>query len=100
VASYPHNGAPITGTSITGGYVYRGSAIPDLRGTYLYADYNSNEILSLRMQGGAVAQGQTSITDNLNPGEAVQSISSFGQDHAGEVYVVSLDGSVYRIDPE
>jgi hypothetical protein len=80
--------------------VYRGSAIPDLRGTYLYADYTSNEILALRMEAGQVAQGQTAITGNLNPGQNVESIASFGQDNAGEMYIVSLDGSVYRIDPE
>lgn len=100
VASYPHSGADVIGSSVTGGYVYRGAAIPALRGTYLYADYGSDEILALRMQDGELAQPQTAITENLNPGREVQSIISFGQDNAGELYVVSLAGSVYRIDPE
>jgi glucose/arabinose dehydrogenase len=90
----------LDGVSITGGYVYRGSAIPDLRGTYLYADYQSANFFALRMLDGQLAQPQQIITDNLNPGGAVQEISSFGQDNRGEVYVLSLRGSVYRIDPE
>src|SRR4051812_27684234 len=87
VAQYDHD----TGQSITGGYVYRGSAIPDLRGTYLYADYASATFFALRMANGAVAQAQEDISDNINPsGEAVD-ISSFGQDNVGELYVLSLD---------
>ena len=48
VASYDHS----VGRSITGGYVYRGHAIADLRGTYLYVDYTSNTFFALRMQDG------------------------------------------------
>ncbi|HTV25499.1 MAG TPA: PQQ-dependent sugar dehydrogenase [Polyangiaceae bacterium] len=96
VAQYDHD----TGQSITGGYVYRGPAIPNLRGTYLYADFQSARFFALRMAGGSVAQQQVEITDNINPGGDVEAISSFGQDSAGEVYVVSFNGSVYRIVPE
>jgi len=96
VAQYDHD----TGQSITGGYVYRGSAIPNLRGTYLYADYVSATFFALRMQGGAVAQAQLDISDNINPGGDVVDISSFAQDNVGELYVLSLDGTVYRIDAE
>jgi glucose/arabinose dehydrogenase len=99
VASYPHEGPGISGFSITGGYVYRGSAIPNLRGTYLYADFISNVLLALRMSGGELTLPQTSLSDNFTPGQGVQRISSFGQDNAGEVYVVSFGGSIYRIDP-
>jgi glucose/arabinose dehydrogenase len=98
VASYPHRGQGIVGSSITGGYVYRGSNIPDLRGTYLYADFISNELLALRMDRGSVALPQTSITAKL-AGPRVDLISSFGQDNAGEVYLISLAGSIHRIDP-
>ena len=96
VATYDHG----VGVSITGGYVYRGAAIPDLRGTYLYADYQSARFFVLRMADGSVAQEQLEITDNINPGNDVGGISSFGQDSAGELYVVSFGGSVYRIVPE
>jgi glucose/arabinose dehydrogenase len=88
------------GQSITGGYVYRGRRIPGLRGTYLYADYGSAAFFALRMNGTEVAQPQLDISNNLNPGRTIRSISSFGQDTSGELYVLSLDGSVSRIDPE
>jgi glucose/arabinose dehydrogenase len=96
VAQYDHD----IGQSITGGYVYRGAAIPELRGTYLYADYQSARFFALRMANGSVAQEQLDITDNINPGSAVAGIASFGQDNAGALYVVSYGGTVYRIDAE
>jgi len=96
VATYDRD----AGQSITGGYVYRGSAIPELRGTYLYADYQSANFFALRMQGGQVAQEQVDITDNINPDNDIDGISSFGQDSAGNLYVVSFGGAVYRIDAE
>jgi glucose/arabinose dehydrogenase len=96
VATYDHG----VGQSITGGYVYRGAAIPDLRGTYLYADYQSARFFALRMQGGSIAQAQLEITDNINPGEDVGGIASFGQDGVGTLYVVAFGGTVYRIDAE
>ena len=96
VASYGRN----LGQSITGGYVYRGSAIPALRGTYLYADYQSARFFALRMANGAVATPQADITDNLNPDDNLDGISSFGQDTAGNLYVVEYGGAVYRIDAE
>ena len=102
VASYPRN----AGRSITGGFVYRGSAIPELRGTYLYADFETSRFFALRMQDGAVASPHADITDNINPDTEVQGISSFGQDTAGNLYVVELGdggdgaGAIYRIDAE
>jgi glucose/arabinose dehydrogenase len=95
VASYDHS----VGQSITGGYVYRGHAIPGLRGTYLYTDYENGRFFALRMSNGTVALQQTEITDNINPG-GVKRIGSFGQDEAGELYVVNFDGALYRIDPK
>ena len=96
VASYGRT----LGRSITGGYVYRGSAIPNLRGTYLYADYATAAFFSLRMNGSAVDRAQQDISNDVNPGRGVGSISSFGQDNVGELYVLSLDGAAYRVDAE
>jgi glucose/arabinose dehydrogenase len=96
VAVYDHD----AGLSITGGYVYRGRAIPDLRGVYLYADYVTNRFFALRMDGETVAREQEDITDNINPMGDVRDITSFGQSNDGEVYVLSLAGSVYRVAPE
>jgi hypothetical protein len=73
--------------SVTGGHVYRGSAIPALYGTYLFADFCTGEIFGL-------ASGRTTVlldTDLL--------IASFAEDRAGELYVVDLNGSLHSIEP-
>ncbi len=80
------------GYSVTGGYAYRGSAIPALRGFYLFADWGSGHVWAKKGPGGA-----RSTVAGLD-GQVAQ-ISSFGQDAAGELYVVSLAGSVYKIVP-
>lgn len=71
--------------SITGGYVYRGSAIPALNGTYVYGDFCSGEIFGLR-DGTQRVLTSTGLA-----------IASFGEDGAGELYVVEHDGEIYRI---
>ncbi len=87
------------GRSVTGGYVYRGSAIPSLRGTYFFADFGSGEIASLRYDGNALT-ALTERTEELNAGGAnLTLIASFGEDNAGELYIVSIAGSVWRIVP-
>jgi glucose/arabinose dehydrogenase len=90
VVEYPRS----DGISITGGYVYRGSAIPDLQGHYLYADYGRQWIRSFRYENGEVRDsGDLDLED-------VSSISSFGVDGAGELYVVSLAGRVLKLVPD
>lgn len=82
-----------TTCAITGGYVYRGSAYPDLAGTYFYADYCQGNIRALRIYQGAVVDARTFADDpGLVPG--------FGIDTAGRVYVTTFSnsGRVYRID--
>ena len=92
VAQYPHVPASGPGNcSITGGYVYRGPGLPSLRGYYLYADYCSGRIWRRRATGGP--SQETAIS------RKVTSISSFGQGSAGGLYVVSLNGSIYKIVP-
>jgi len=81
------------GISITGGYVYRGSAIPSLTGAYLFADYGSGTIWGLRYDPAnpsRPAQIKTLLQSGRN-------IVSFGQDTRGELYVSDLTGSIYRI---
>ena len=83
--------------SISGGYVYRSSAIPALRGTYFYGDYCTGKIWSFSWDGQAI-QNKVERTSDLN---LSGSLSSFGTDNQGNVYVTSFDnGSVYRIDAE
>jgi glucose/arabinose dehydrogenase len=79
--------------AITGGYVYRGSEIPELDGVYLFSDFASGYIWGL--DADAVADGQPAIAHLLL--DAPQGFVSFGEDDAGELYAVALDGSVYRI---
>jgi glucose/arabinose dehydrogenase len=82
IVEYGHTGGRC---SITGGYVYRGSAAALATGTYVFGDYCSGEIFTL--SGGAAS---VLLDTALN-------ISSFGEDEAGEVYVVGLGGTVHRI---
>lgn len=87
------------GQSVTGGYVYRGSAIPGLRGQYIYADYQTKHVFRFRIDNGAVAD-RVEITDQFvaTDGTNVEEIASFGQDNAGEVYVAAFTpGAVYRV---
>jgi glucose/arabinose dehydrogenase len=95
VDSYPRN----VGQSVTGGFVYRGSDVPGLRGRYIYADYASARFFSFRIDGGAVADRQE-ITDQMRPagGGTIDGIASFGQDNAGEMYVTAYTpGAIYRV---
>lgn len=78
--------------SVTGGYVYRGSAIPTLQGHYLYADYCAGWVKSFRWIGGAATDLQD--RPELSPGTG---ITSFGEDNAGELYILRDSGIIYRI---
>ncbi|MFP5305153.1 MAG: PQQ-dependent sugar dehydrogenase, partial [Gammaproteobacteria bacterium] len=77
--------------SITGGYVYRGSAIPALVGEYVFADFCSGELWSLQRSGDGVEVTALGTVPG-NP-------SSFGEDAAGELYVTSFDGKIYKLVP-
>ncbi|HYJ31670.1 MAG TPA: PQQ-dependent sugar dehydrogenase [Candidatus Binatia bacterium] len=86
--------------SITGGYVYRGCVIPDLQGTYFFADYCSGAIYSGRFVGGAMAN-VIDRTAELAPGGglSIGSITSFGEDARGELYICDGGGEVFKIVP-
>ncbi len=86
--------------SIIGGEVYRGCAIPDLLGTYFFADFCSNEIWSFRYIGG-VTEFQDHTAAFVPPGGFhIQDISSFGKDAAGELYICDLlGGEVFKVIP-
>jgi len=86
VVDYPHS----EGCSVTGGFVYRGVAIPELSGHYLYADYCRGWLRSFRMNAGRVSE-QKNWTNVSLP-----LVNSFGQDGAGELYMISGAG-VWRI---
>ena len=86
--------------SITGGYVYRGCAVPELEGVYFFADYCSGEIWSLRYDGISV-QAFRDRTQEIVGGNTFN-ISSFGVDALGELYVLdfSASGRVLKIVPD
>jgi glucose/arabinose dehydrogenase len=92
-----------TGGTIIGGYVYRGTQIPALQGTYLFGDYVAGKIFSLNYDGTTVSNFQD-ITSQLFPtrqgGFDLQNPSSFGEDANGELYITDIgSGSVYKIVP-
>lgn len=97
IVEYPHFGGDC---SVTGGYAYRGCALPNLLGTYFYADFCSGAIRSFRYVGGAVTDLQTRTAQLTPPQGPITSIASFGEDAAGELYIVSHDGSIYKIVPQ
>ncbi len=93
VAEYSHD----EGFSITGGFVYRGIALPDLAatGTYFYADFGSGFVRTFRMAGGA-ATGHQDVTSTF---AGAGNVSSFGEDSCGELYVVSYSGATLKLVP-
>jgi glucose/arabinose dehydrogenase len=82
------------GYSVTGGYVYRGSAIPGLGGAYVFGDYGAGVVRALGIEGGRVVS-ERSLGVETGPASLV----SFAEDADGELYVLSLEGPVYRLVP-
>jgi glucose/arabinose dehydrogenase len=80
------------GCSVTGGFVYRGEAITDLQGAYVYSDYCGGGVRALVADGNQVT-AQAVLSDQP------EAVVSFGTDAKGELYVVSLGGTIYRLDP-
>jgi hypothetical protein len=96
---YSHGGSPFR-CAITAGYVYRGAAIPDLQGSFFFADFCSRQIWTIRVVGGIATQ-LTDRTAELDPigGFNINSIASFGEDGKGELYICDLGGEVFKIIP-
>ncbi len=95
IHEYAHGSA---GCCVIGGFVYRGPSVPDLQGSYFFADYCSSRVWSLAWDGSKV----TSLlerTEELAPGLGldIANITSFGEDDQGELLVVDGGGEIYRI---
>jgi glucose/arabinose dehydrogenase len=86
-----------SGCSVTGGYVYRGAALKDLRGVYFFSDYCSEKIWSFRYVNGQVIEFADRTADLDPPTYSVDSIVSYGEDANGELYIVDGGGEVFRI---
>jgi glucose/arabinose dehydrogenase len=87
VAEYDHD----EGCSITGGHVYRGPGITAAQGRYFYGDYCSGTVWAVTLRGSRVSKPQRLPFQ-------VSGLSSFGEDAVGELYLLSLQGDVYRLD--
>jgi len=88
IAEYDHS----QGCSITGGYVYRGESIPDLQAAYLYGDWCSGLIWSAYRDADMNWQSQVFMSTPYR-------VSSFGEDEAGELYLIDYSGDILRFDP-
>ncbi|HEX8645295.1 MAG TPA: PQQ-dependent sugar dehydrogenase [Thermoleophilaceae bacterium] len=86
VAEYDHD----EGCSVTGGYVYRGSEVPRLRGRYVYGDVCSGAIWTLKAGSGTA-------TDVRKEDDQLEQVASFGEDARGELYAISLSRGVFRV---
>jgi glucose/arabinose dehydrogenase len=80
------------GASITGGHVYRGSSVPELQGQYIYADFVTGRIWGLKYNGPGDIENTLLLASNEN-------VSSFGVDEAGELYICSFGGGIFRFRP-
>jgi glucose/arabinose dehydrogenase len=91
IVDYGHGGGAC---SVTGGFVYRGSAIPELQGAYVYSDYCSGKIWALRYDG-------SEVTEQKQIGQADFNVSSFAQGNDGELYVLehAESGGIYKLVP-
>jgi glucose/arabinose dehydrogenase len=92
VLEYPHS----EGCSITGGHVYRGKALPELEGAYFFSDYCTAMLRSFRYVRGKATDVRDWKTA-LDPDSELAKVASFGVDQAGELYLVSHDGPLYKL---
>ena len=108
VYQYLQGSGDTQGRSVTGGYVYRGS-IPQLDGHYFFADFVNNRLWSFKFDEVDQAEFDgTNFTDFIDWSDQIEiagstvsgsrNISSFGEDNDGNLFVVSLDGNVFRLD--
>ncbi|MDA7536055.1 PQQ-dependent sugar dehydrogenase [Akkermansiaceae bacterium] len=99
IYEYGHDmSKPTDGLSITGGYVHRG-ARKDLNGRYFFGDFVSRKLWSIKQKGGKAVEFQNHTDGLILPeGKTLGPISSFGQDQSGEVYLLDLEGGVYRLE--
>ena len=85
------------GQSITGGYVYRGPS-EGLQGQYFFADFSTGVIFTLRLVNGVwTATNRTGIVVTAD-GEEINNPTSFGEDALGNLYIVDIDGEIFRVE--
>jgi len=104
VAEYGHGSGPLQGNSVTGGFVYRGP-IEQLQGLYIFADFVSNNIWSV--PAASLVVGSTAPSSSFTNRNAafapnagsLTSVTGFGEDQVGNLFVVSIGGDVFMFQP-
>ena len=102
IAEYGHGSGPRQGRSITGGYVYRGP-VTSLTGQYVFADFVSGNIWSVPFASFAVGQTLPSSrfarrNEDFTPDAGtLSSVASFGEDSAGNLFIVSISGDIFMV---
>ena len=107
IVEYPHTPKDDTsrkdyGQSITGGYVYRGKALPVLDGVYVYGDFQSGRIWGVKAKDGQAVESAELIDVTKSK---ILNIAAFGEDQAGDLFILafgakdSKDGTLYRLVP-
>ena len=93
-AVFPHG----PGLSVTGGHVYRGKKLPEFNGVYFYGDFAMGTLWGLRFQYGKITHlgAVVEMPSDIKPR---RSISGFGRDSEGEIYILSFDGKIYSLEP-
>lgn len=87
ILEYSHD----AGCSVTGGYVYRGEALAGLQGHYLFSDFCSGVLSAARQQNG--------VWEVAGRRETGLSVTTFGEDESGGLYVAGVGGSIFRLAP-
>lgn len=96
VVEYGHD----AGCSITGGIVYLGKALPRLRGLYFYSDYCTAFLRSFRFQGQGRPPADSWVWSGaLDPRASLSEVSAFAEDENGEMYILSLRGTIWTLRP-
>lgn len=87
------------GQSITGGYVYRGECMPDVQGMYFFGDFASARIWTFEYKGEGAITNHSDRSSSIDPTNAINGLTSFGEDAFGELYVISRDGKIFKLIP-
>ena len=98
IAEYPHTSSPQR-CSVTGGVVSRGAAVPEIAGRYLFADYCSGEVFSVRRLGATATDARNHAAEWVPAGgRTISRVTDIGEDARGDVYVTDPSGGeVFRL---
>ena len=91
VFEYDHGANDVNGCAITGGFVYRGRALPELAGRYFYADVCGGYLKSFLATGNGIIEQRDCKIDDIGR------IVSFGQDAQGDLYLLTGGGAIHKI---